>query len=208
MTPAMEASLAQQRVLLAGLIKITLPTHTIRLLDGAGVVTWGSETFTGRDAVFGTIGEMEALSEQVGDSIPGLELSLYPPSTSAAVDLIAAAMQGAPVRVWLASVDGATGAVVPDPELLFAGELDVPVLEADRGTRVLRMSIASAWERLFEPNEGAVLSDSFHQSIWPGETGFAAMTGTPITKLWGPGEKPPAATYVAPFPNTGVQRYF
>lgn len=208
MTPAMETALAQRRVLLAGLLRITLPGTTLRLLDGSGVVTWGSETFVGRDAVFGTIGEVESLTEQVGDAIPGLEITLMPPSTSAAVDLADAAFQGAAVRLWLASVDPATGAVAPDPELLFAGELDVPVIEADRGTRVLRLSVASAWERLFEPNEGAVLSDSFHRSIWPGESGFAHMTGTPITKLWGPGEKPPATTVVPPFPKTGVQRFF
>ncbi len=208
MTPAMQTALAARRVTIAGLLRIELPGHTIRLCDGAGVVTWGSQVFAGRDPRFGTINEVEALSEAVGDSIPGLELSLLPPSTSAAVELSATGMQGAPVRLWLSVVDEASGLVLPDPELLFAGEVDVTTLEIARGSRVLHMSIASAWERLFEPNEGATLSDSFHRSIWPGEYGFANMYGTPITKLWGPGEKPPAATLIANFPSTGVQRYF
>lgn len=208
MTPQMEAAFAGRRVLLAGLLRIVLPDHTIRLCDGSGVVTWGEEVFTGRDPRFGTIGDVEELVEAVGDSIPGLELSLLPPTTSAAVTLSSAAMQGAPVRVWLAVVDETTGAVLPDPELLFAGELDVPFLEVDKGTRKLNLSIASAWERLFEPNEGATLSDSFHRSIFPAERGLKHTAGTQIEKLWGPGEKPPALTSVPDFPRGGVQAYF
>lgn len=208
MTPALTAALAQPVVLLTGLIKIVLPSHTILLCDGSGVVTWGSDTFTGIDPVFGTIGEVESLTEQMGDSIPGIEMTMLPPSTSAAVTLATAAMQGAPVNLWLAAVDRATGAVVPDPELLFAGELDTATLQLDRGSREVRFSISSVWERLFEPNEGATLSSSFHKSIWPGELGFDNMTGTVIRKLWGPGEKAPVAAVPAPFPVTGVQRFF
>ena len=208
MTPQMQAAFAGREVLIAGLVEITLADYVIRLCDGAGVIGWGDSVFKGRDPVFGTIGEVEALDEQVGDSIPGLEMTLLPPSTSAAVQLSTTSMQGAPVRLWLAVVDRMTGQVVPTPELLFAGEVDVTELELDRGSRVLRMSIASVWERLFEPNEGATLSDSFHRSIWPTEHGFAFTTGTPIDRLWGPGDKPPAVTTVASFPSTGVQRYF
>lgn len=208
MTPQVQSALSGRQILLAGLLRIAMPDYTLRLCDGAGVVTWGSEVFAGRDPRFGTIGEVESLSEQVGDSIPGLEISLLPPSTSAAVDLSSTALQGSPVRLWLAVIDPTTGTVLPDPELMFAGEVDQTMLEIDRGSRTLSMSIASAWERLFEPNEGASLSDSFHRSIWPNEAGFANMAGTPITKLWGPGEKPPAASVVASFPVTGVQRFF
>lgn len=208
MTPQVFAALGSRWVLLAGLIRISLPSYTIRLLDGAGVVTWGAETFTGRDPVYGTIGEVEALNEQVGDSIPGLEIMLLPPSTSAAVSLATANQQGAAVRVYLAVVDAATGAVLPEPELLFAGEIDTATLEVNRGERSLSLSIASVWDRLFEPNEGARLSDAFHRSIWPSEFGLSNMSGTPITKLWGPGDKPPAATLAPALPTGGVQRFF
>lgn len=208
MTPQMMAALSSRRVLIAGLLRISLPGHVLRLCDGSAAINWGGETFRGRDPVFGTIGEVEALDEQIGDSIPGLDIMLMPPSTSAAVQLSAAAMQGAAVRLWLAVVNPETGSVLPSPELLFAGEVDTTELEIDRGERRLHMSIASVWERLFEPNEGATLSDAFHRSIWPQERGFEFATGVTIDRLWGPGDKPSAVTSVPSFPATGVQRYF
>src|SRR3546814_8338481 len=41
-------------------------------------------------------------------------------------DLLASPdMQGSVVSLWLAAVDRATGAVIPEPLLLFTGELDL-----------------------------------------------------------------------------------
>jgi hypothetical protein len=112
--------------------------------------------------------------------------------------------QGAPVRMWLAVVDPDTGIVVPSPELLFAGEVDVATLNQDRAELSVDIAVASVFERLFEPDEGARLADSFHQGIWPGELGLANMTGTPVAPLWGPGEKPPGITSVNQNPGGRV----
>jgi len=208
MTPQMTSALGQRRVLLAGLLRIDFPGWTLRLCDGSAALAWGSEAYTGKDARFGTIGAIEGISEEAGDTMPGLDLVLMPPSVSAAVDLAHPSMQGAPVRVWLAAVDAEAGTIIPDPELLFAGEIDTVTLEADRGTRSVAVNVASVFERLMEPDEGARLADSFHQWVQPGELGFQNMTGTTIDRLWGPGDKPPAAATVAQIPMTGVQRYF
>lgn len=208
MTPAMNNALGQRRVMIVGLLRITLPNHTIRLCDGSIAVRWGDEVFTGRDGLYGTIGEVEAISEATGDTIPGMDMSLIPPSLEAAVQLCSPANQGSPVRMWLAVVDRDTGLIVPDPELLLAGEVDTMTLEQDAQVLEVQIAVASVFERLFEPDEGAGYSDSFHQSIWPGELGMANMTGTTINELWGPGDKPSAVTTVPPFPVRGVQQYF
>ncbi|UIJ43730.1 hypothetical protein LZK98_11575 [Sphingomonas cannabina] len=204
----MTAALDAPRKLLAGLVRIELPNHTLRLCDGSAAIQWGADVFAGKDSVYGTIGEVEMINEEVGDVMPGLDISMLPPALSAAQDLVSPAMQGAPVRVWLAVIDPVLGTVIPDPELLFAGEVDQPVLEVERGTRRVTFRCASVFERLMEPEEGARLSDSFHQWVWPGELGMSRMTGTPINKLWGPGDKPPAATQVPQIPRRGVQLYF
>ena len=112
MTPTMETALDARRVMLAGLIRIELPEHTLRLCDGSAVLAWGSESFSGRDPIYGTIGEFEAISEEVGDIAPGIDISLLPPSLSAATDLVSPAMQGAAVRVWLAAIDPDQGTVI------------------------------------------------------------------------------------------------
>lgn len=204
----MAAALGGRQVLIAGLLRIALPGYTIRLCDGPAAIVFNAETYTGMDALYGTIGDMEAISEAVGDTIPGLDMTLIPTTLANAVALTAPANQGAAVRVWLAAVDAVTGIVVPDPELLFAGEIDTAVLELARDGQRVSLGIASVWERLFEPDEGARLSDSFHQSIYPGELGLGNMTGTPISRLWGPGDKPPAVTYAPQIPLGPVQRNF
>lgn len=208
MTPEMRSRLSAPRVMIAGLLSIALPGHTIRLCDGSASVDFGGDIFTGKDALYGAIGTVEALGESVGDTVPAFEMTLLPPSLAAAAALCAPENQQAAVRVWLAVIDPDYGTVVSSPDLQFAGELDDAKYHVDRGSHVVQLSVASVWERLFEPDEGARLSDGFHQSIFPGEMGMANMTGTPLLRLWGPGDKPPAPYIVPQFPRTGVQRYF
>ncbi|MBM3929441.1 MAG: hypothetical protein FJ335_13455, partial [Sphingomonadales bacterium] len=150
MTPQMNAALSGARVLLMGLIEIALPNRTVRLCDGSAEIVWGDRVFTGRDDVFGVIGGIEEVAEETGDTMPGLDITLLPPSLPAAIELCSPNMQGAQVRGWLAAIDAEMGQVVPDPELLFAGEVDLPVLEVDRGTRSVTFQIASVFERLVE----------------------------------------------------------
>lgn len=208
MTPQMGTALAGRRVLLAGLLRIGLPGHTLLLCDGAGTLVFGGESYSGRDATFGTIGAMEAVAESAGDQAPGVDCTILPPDLAGAVALCQPGNQQAAVRIWLAAVDVETGLVVPDPELLFAGEIDTAALDIGRGQLAVKLGFASVFERLQEPDEGARLSDSFHQSIFPGELGLQNMTSTTITELWGPGDKPPAAVPPPAFPRTGVQQYF
>jgi hypothetical protein len=196
MTPGMTTALSQRRVTIAGLIKIVLPGHTVRLCDGSASIVFDGETYTGKDDVFGVIESIDAIGEAVGDTMPALALTVIPPPDVAAADCCNAAMQGSQVRVWMAAVDADTGLVVPDPELLFAGELDTASLETEGATRRINLEVVSVFERLFEPDEGARLADSFHQWVHPGELGFDQMTGTPVDRLWGPGERNGGATVV------------
>lgn len=208
MTPAMQAALSARHVMLLGLLEISFPGYTLRLADASTVVVAMGATFVGRDVRFGTIGAIEAVGEQTGDQMPGLDLVLMPPDLSSAIVLSHPGMQGAPVRAWLAAIEIETGLPISEPELLFAGEVDTVSLEIDRGTRTLAVSCTSVFERLMDPDEGARLADSFHQWVWPGERGFSNMTGTPVERLWGPGQKPPSITMPPQLPRTGVQRFF
>lgn len=208
MTPVVQSALQERHVLLVGLLRIELPDYVLRLADASTIVTFAGETYRGQDARFGTIGAIEAIDEATGDQMPGLDIVLMPPDQSAAVELSQPAMQGSAVRASLAVLDLESGQVIGEPELLFAGEVDTVSLEIARGTRTLAISCASVFERLMEPDEGARLADSFHQWVWPGELGFANITGTPVERLWGPGDRAPSVTVPPQLPRTGVQRFF
>lgn len=184
-TPQMETALAADTPLIFGAIKIELPSHTIRLLDGAGVVAFNSETFTGRDDVFGTLEAIDVLSDGVGDEAPALRITLSPSNDAAAATLADPTMQGSAVSLWLGAVDRSTGAVIPDPLLLFFGEVDQPTLTVGKSVRTIEYECVSSFERLFDVDEGMRLADSFHKMVWPGETGLAHVTGITKKIYWG-----------------------
>jgi len=195
----MQTALGADTPIVFGALKIALTGGaTIRLLDGAGSVSFnaggGVETFTGSDPVFGVLSAIDEIADGVGDEAPGLSITLLPASDAAAVDLANPTMQGSPVTLWLGAVDRATGAVIADPLMIFYGELDQPTLVIDKGVRELEFECVSGFERMFENDEGARLADSFHQNVWPGETGLAQVTGITRTIYWG--VEAPRATVV------------
>ncbi|MFN3584831.1 hypothetical protein [Phenylobacterium sp.] len=185
LSPALDAHLARAQVTLFVAVEIVLPSATIRLLDGAGVLTFDSRTFTGRDPVYGVLGPIEPLTDGLDAEAPRVTISLLPPTNTAAATLAAPAAQGSAVSLWFGAVDTATGLVVDAPDLFFVGEVDVPTLRVGKGSRVLEYEVASVWERFFRNDEGARLTDAFHQSVYPGEKGLEFVTDVQRQLPWG-----------------------
>lgn len=192
LTPQMDAALAAASPTWFGAVRIDLPDHTLRLLDGAGFAVFDGGTYVGRDPVYGVLAAIDEISDGVGDEAPAIGLSLHPASDAAAADLASPAMQGSKVSIFVGAIDRASGLVVPDPELLFVGELDVPTLRSTRNGRSLELEVVSTFERFFADDEGARLADGFHRSVWPGEQGLAFVTGVEKTVYWGM-DAPPQA---------------
>ncbi len=184
---SLEAALQGAAPTIVVLLKIELPDHTIRLVDGAGVVAYESQTFTGEDETYGTLSGIESIEEGVGDEAPKVRISFLPPTVTAIANLTAPGVQGSPVNIWMGAVDPSTGLIVGDPELLFSGELDEAELATDQGSQILLMDVASIWERLFDSNEGARQNQDFHQSIYgtSNEGGFNDVTGVQKKLYWG-----------------------
>lgn len=186
LTPQMRTAFDRVRARVFGAVQVDLPDYTLKLIDGAGAFAnapWNS--FAARDARFGVLHSVDAISDGTGDQAPAVRLTLLPASSAAAAELASAAMQGARVRFWLGVVEAETGIVVPDPYLLFDGEVDVPTLKWGQNARSLEWTVVSVFARFFDLEEGARLADSYHQSIWPGETGFVGVTGVDEQLYWG-----------------------
>src|SRR3546814_11117817 len=72
-----------KRVGLIGLCKIELPgSYGAVLLCDGGFIVFNAETYKSKDAVFGTIGSIEAMQEGVGNEVPALEMTPLPPGDS------------------------------------------------------------------------------------------------------------------------------
>lgn len=182
---SLDAALKGAASLVCLLIKIELPSRTIRLVDGAGQVTHAGETYLGEDAVYGVLSGVEPLSEGAATEAPAVRFSFLPASLPALADITAPTNQGAPVRLWFGAINPATGLLIGTPELLFLGELDTAEVAASDSATLITFDVVSAWERLFEASEGQRLNNSFHQSVWPGERGFEFVTQIQRDEPWG-----------------------
>lgn len=185
LTPAMDAAVAAPNPVIFGAVQIDLPSYTLRVIDGAATVTFNGGNFVGRDPTYGVLDSVNPIDDGFGDQAPALEFTFLPAKDAAAADLANAGMQGCRIRAWLGVLLRTTGVVVADPCLLFDGELDVPTLTIGKAKRQLAYACVSAMERLFANDEGIRLSDGWHQSVFPGETGLANMTGIVKKVYWG-----------------------
>lgn len=182
---SLEAALQGAAPLVCVLLKIELPEHTITLVDGVGEVEYDSETYTGEDAVYGVLDSVESITEQVGTEAPTVRFTFLPASLDALADITNPANQGSPIYIWFGAVDEATGLLIGEPELLFNGELDTAEVEAGPESTVIAFDAVSAWERLFEANEGHRLNHQFWQSVYPGALGLQYVTEIQRDLPWG-----------------------
>lgn len=172
-------------------VQILLPDDTVRLLDGAGVLAFdvdgglGVQTFTGRDAVFGTLGGASEIEDGIGNESPAMTLTLFPKTNSAMAALASPAAQGSSVMIWFGAVSSDTGLVIGDPLLLFDGLTDVAEQIVTKNGRALQISVDSIMVRFLDADQGARMNNGFHQRIRPGEKGFEFITSIARKVPWG-----------------------
>ena len=109
LSPAMDSALQGLVVTAFCAVKIVLPGGTVRLIDGSGMVTFGSETYTGLDPVYGTLSAIEQINEEIATSAPRARITLMPPDNAAIVALTNPMVQGSAVTIWVGVVDSSTG---------------------------------------------------------------------------------------------------
>jgi hypothetical protein len=206
LSSAMQAALAADGLMPFIAVRLTLPTVTLALLDGSAVVTFAGSTFVGEDPSYGVLAGVEDLSDGGEDTAPRARITLNPKDLSALTTLAAASNQGSKVEIWEGLIDLATGLPVADPDLAFEGEYDQPVWAPV--SMSLTIDCGSVFEKFFENDEGARLTDSFHQSIWPGETGFQYVFETEDRALpWGSADKARPVAVRAVLPRSSLFDY-
>jgi len=185
LSPAFASVLNGDAAVVTILIDVQLSGYTIRFNAASGAVGWAGHTYNNTDAVYGTLTSISEIEDGIGDEAPSFSFTIAPPSAAAAAELSAPTNQGSPVYVWLVGIDPVTGLIIPDPYLLYFGAINQPQLNVDRGVFEVEIDCSSAFDLLLEEDEGARLSDAFHESNWPGEYGFVNVTGIERDIYWG-----------------------
>jgi hypothetical protein len=176
-------------------IQIALPAtdsytaYNINLIDGIGVVTFPvntvSTTFTGTDAVFGSLYNYSQISASVASEAPHVTITLMPPNETAIGQLNQPTYQGARTKIWIGLINVATGALDGAPKMVFAGMLDVAKTTVNQNQQLIELDIASGFERMFAANEGDRLTSVYHNTTYPGETGFDLNSDALTDPMWG-----------------------
>lgn len=185
LSTGLDTELAKPAALVFGAVEILLPGYSLRLVDGAGHCVIGGNAYVGRDATYGVLGAVESMSDGVDNSAPMVRITLLPPSNTATATLADPAAQGSKVTIWFGAIDPSTGLVIADPDLIGVYELDVPIVEVKRNSRALQYDCVSAFERMFDQDEGVKLNGPWHASIWPGELGLQYTTSVLQQLPWG-----------------------
>lgn len=185
LSPALDAELANDRVTIFGAVTLTVGSDIVRLLDGSAHMLLGGDLYTGEDLTYGTLSAMESFEDGSGDEAPGIAITLNPASDAAALALSGPDVQGEAIQIHIGARNDATGAVIGEPFLLFDGEVDVTKHEFGKNMLQVSLECVGGMERLFFDDEGMRLAPSFHQQVWPGETGMNHVTGIRDTIYWG-----------------------
>jgi len=184
LSPELAAAMRGERPLLFGMVEVNLPDHDIFLLDGSGQVMVGNRLFVGRDPTYGVLDSIKNLGDSVGDKSKAVTITLLPSSSASLAELVRPEVQGSQVTVSIGVLDIQTG-LCTGTYVLQTGQLDVPIIKWGKNTRSLEYNVTGVGERMFQTEEGKRLSDSWHQSVWPGETGLSLVTDVETYVPWG-----------------------
>lgn len=161
----------------------------LNLIDGSGYVTFPVDgtptTFTGSDPVFGTLAAAQSVTERVADAAPKFAFSVLPPTENGMSTLNDPLQQGSRALAWLGVVNDETGLVIGAPELLWNGRLDYVKASYSKTMMIAEVSTVSAFDRLFEGEEGQRLNGEWHRSIWPNESGLDLVYDASSDIYWG-----------------------
>lgn len=185
MSPAMKAALQSKNPTIAHLVEIGFDDRTVRLTDGGSVV-WGANLFVPEDSELGTLEGFSEFNETEGTESPRLEVTFLYKTNAALTRLASPSSQGTPVNIWLAAVSRNDGSIIGDPELLFSGLLDDADLRHARNSRMLTISLSTAWELMFDNDEGIRWNNDTWTHIYgTNARAFYAVTDVQRKMFWG-----------------------
>lgn len=123
-------------------VELAWPSGTVRVWTGLSTIDWGGHTWTGA----GNIGSIGTVSESTDGRANTLELKLSGiPSGDVALAL-ANDFQGRDAKIYLGALDAA-GALVSDPQIIFAGFMDYTVIADDGVTASISLMCAKEMSR-------------------------------------------------------------
>lgn len=186
LTPQMEAALAATKKYVGLLCEIAYPAP-LRVWTGRGNLSWDDKLWLG----IGRLGNVSAVEERLGTRANQVVLTLSGvPQEQLAASLADETPREVTLSVALFTVDGGgVWSVVPDPEVLVAGETDVHEIVEEDPTATVRVYVDTLMSRLTTLSVLRYTVED-HQRLFPEEEFFEFAESVAEQVLYWPGPEP------------------
>lgn len=161
------------------LVRMDLPSGTVRFFSGVGELSWNSQTWTGAGEL-GFVGKIDSGTQLragfVEIGLSGLESSLK-------ADVLNYVARGAETFVYMGFYDS-SGAIVADPWLAYYGRLDTTDVEDGAGGLTIKCRIIDGvGARLRQTKRRR--TDADQQEIYSGDKVFEFVADMRHPEPWG-----------------------
>lgn len=181
-------------ITLGAVLEWQAPGGAVRLAQG-GVVKFdpgtGLSVFDSEHPVFGSIVAFDAFESAIDDQVEAGRLTFAPATEAALSDWWRVDLENTALRVWIGEIDPGDGVTLTAAELVADWIVDTALREQGEGSDLLSLESMTRQERMFLMRQGNVCSDTFHQTVFPGERGFENCTDGQRFFAWGT-DSPPA----------------
>jgi hypothetical protein len=131
-------ALGQSVIRPALFVEMHFISEVVRVWNGLGTINWNGQSWLG----VGSLGSISTIEEGATVEAKGITLTCSGLDPTLLNDTLENYQVGLPVTVWFGLFD-ASGALIPDPILSFAGRMDQPSLSVDGQTATISINCES-----------------------------------------------------------------
>lgn len=182
--PDFAAAIASGYVPNAIFVQADFVSGSLYLWSGCGPVAWNGQTWRGvTDPLGRSLASITPLRNESSEfRADNLTMSL----SGVPSELVSKALDecriSKTVKVWYGVF--LNGAVVADPQLCFAGRMDVPTIVDDGPTVTISLTVENRSFDLQRPREYRYTHED-QQTLYPGDMGFQFVQSIQQSEVWG-----------------------
>jgi hypothetical protein len=182
--PDFAAAIAAGYVPNAIFVQADFVSGSLYLWSGCGPVTWNGQTWLGvTDPQGRSIASITPLRNETSEfRADNLTMSLSGVPSELVSKALDECRVSKTVKVWYGVFTN--GAVVADPQLCFAGRMDVPTIVDDGPTVTISITVENRAFDLQQPREYRYTHED-QQTLYPGDLGFQFVQSIQQSEVWG-----------------------
>lgn len=140
-------------------------TGIVRLWTGLGPISWDGALFTG----LGDLVSVSTIEETTDVKATGIQCSLSGVKTSQIALALSEMQRNAEGRLWFALMEEDMATIIPEPQILFRGRLDVCIIQDSVEGAIINITYENELIDLERPREVRYTPQEQRQ-ISPGDT--------------------------------------